>query len=92
MFKKTTKNLTIKRVRLNNFKKIREISIELNDITYLIGGNNSGKSSVLQAVHMAVSCARRATELQQQVIAEASLRVRPVGSFRITKPSQHHAD
>lgn len=52
----------ISAIRIQNFKKIRDTRIELGPITYLVGGNNSGKSSVLQAIHTAVSCAQASVE------------------------------
>src|ERR1700704_2780375 len=36
------------------------MEIPLDDVTLLIGANNSGKSSVLQAIHFAVSIAQSA--------------------------------
>ena len=75
--------LTISAVRIRNFKRIADTRIELGPITYLVGGNNSGKSSVLQAIHTAVSCAQASVERGQQVIAEASLRYSPVAEFSL---------
>lgn len=74
--------MIIDEIQIKNFKRVSDVIVKLRDVTYLVGGNNSGKSSVLQAIHMAVSCAQRATELQQQVIAESSLRYCPTGDFR----------
>ncbi|MDP9838076.1 putative ATPase [Neorhizobium huautlense] len=74
--------MQIKSVKINNFKRVQETEIHLGKITYLVGGNNSGKSSVLQAIHMAVSCAQISSELQQQVIAESSLRYSPTAEFQ----------
>lgn len=73
--------MRIDRIAISNFKRVRELSLNLGDITYLVGGNNSGKSSVLQAIHMAVSCAQISLEQQQTVVAEASLRYCPTGEF-----------
>lgn len=73
----------ITQIRVRNFKKIADTTVSLGPITYLVGGNNSGKSSVLQAVHTAVSCAQIAAELKQQVIAEASLRYSPSADFSL---------
>lgn len=70
-------------VRIQSFKRIVDARIELGAITYLVGGNNSGKSSVLQALHTAVSCAQASVELGQQVVAEASLRYSPVADFSL---------
>lgn len=81
--KQTSSRLRIDAVRVRNFKKIEDTRIELGPITYLVGGNNSGKSSVLQAIHTAVSCAQASVELGQQVVAEASLRYSPVAEFSL---------
>ena len=75
--------LQISAVRIQNFKKISDTRIELGPITYLVGGNNSGKSSVLQALHTAVSCAQASVELGQRVVAETSLRYSPVADFAL---------
>lgn len=74
--------MRIDKIKIKNFKRVSEVEIDLNNINYLVGGNNSGKSSVLQAIHMAVSCAQMSSELQQQVIAESSLRYSPTGEFQ----------
>ena len=50
----------ISSVVIRRFKRIAEIEIPLDDVTLLIGANNSGKSSVLQAIHFAVSIAQTA--------------------------------
>ncbi len=42
-------------VVIRRFKLIENAEIPLDDVTLLIGANNSGKSSVLQAIHFAVS-------------------------------------
>lgn len=70
-------------VRIQNFKKLEDARIELGPITYLVGGNNSGKSSVLQAIHTAVSCAQASVDLGQRVVAETSLRYSPVADFTL---------
>ncbi|MBM3495934.1 MAG: ATP-binding protein, partial [Armatimonadetes bacterium] len=38
------------RVRVRNFKRLRECDIELGDTVVFIGPNNSGKTSALQAL------------------------------------------
>jgi energy-coupling factor transporter ATP-binding protein EcfA2 len=47
-------------VTIRRFKRIEQIDIPLGDVTLLIGANNSGKSSILQAIHFAVSIAQTA--------------------------------
>lgn len=50
----------IESVVIRRFKRLQEISINLGDVTLLIGANNAGKSSILQAIHFAVSIAQTA--------------------------------
>jgi recombinational DNA repair ATPase RecF len=47
-------------VAIRRFKRIEHIEIPLDDVTLLIGANNSGKSSILQPIHFAVSIAQTA--------------------------------
>lgn len=70
-------------VRIQSFKRIIDVRIDLGPITYLVGGNNSGKSSVLQAIHTAVSCAQASLEQGHKVVAETSLRYSPVADFSL---------
>ncbi|MFN7156718.1 MAG: ATP-dependent nuclease [Acidovorax sp.] len=74
--------MQVDRISVVNFKRVVELEIDVGSITYLVGGNNSGKSSVLQAIHMGVSCAQISAEFQQVVIAESSLRYCPTGDFQ----------
>jgi len=50
----------ISTVLIRRFKRLEEIEIALDDVTLLIGANNSGKSSILQAIHFAVSISQSA--------------------------------
>lgn len=48
----------IEKVEISNFKNIAQIALPLERINVLIGANNSGKSSILQAIQFAVSVAQ----------------------------------
>lgn len=48
----------LERVTIERFKNFNEISLELDKVNVLVGSNNSGKSSILQAVQFAVSAAQ----------------------------------
>ncbi|WP_122602633.1 AAA family ATPase [Pseudomonas viridiflava] len=50
----------LKSIKIRRFKQLNEIEIEVEDTTVLIGANNAGKSSALQAIHFAVSVAQTA--------------------------------
>lgn len=73
--------MEVSRISIANFKRIQEIDISLGKVNYLVGGNNSGKSSVLQAIHMAVSCAKLSLERKEQVLPESELRYSPTSEF-----------
>lgn len=48
----------IEKIEIRNFKNINELTLDLENLNVLIGSNNSGKSSVLQAIQFAVSVAQ----------------------------------
>lgn len=45
----------MKKLQIINFKRIQNLDLEILPITALVGGNTSGKSSVLQAAQLCVS-------------------------------------
>ena len=47
-------------LKIRRFKQVQDATVLLGDVTLLIGANNSGKSTVLQALHFAVSVAQTA--------------------------------
>jgi putative ATP-dependent endonuclease of OLD family len=47
--------MRISRLRIENFRSIRKLDIELGETTVFIGPNNSGKTSVLDAVRIALT-------------------------------------
>ena len=49
-------------VTISDFKAIKIATIALTDTTMLVGANNSGKSSILQAIHLAARTIARADE------------------------------
>jgi predicted ATPase len=53
-------------VRIQNFKNLRNQGIELEPLTVFVGANGSGKTSVLEAIHLAV---RAATSTPRQAFA-----------------------
>lgn len=48
----------IQKIQIKNFKALRIANFELGLANVFVGGNNSGKSSILQALHFAVSVAQ----------------------------------
>lgn len=45
----------IKDIRIQRFKNLEDLSLTLGNVTVLVGSNNAGKSSVLQALQFATS-------------------------------------
>ena len=56
----------IHKVRIQNFKCLRDVSVELERFTVFVGANGSGKTSVLEAIDLAV---RAATGSPEKVFA-----------------------
>lgn len=73
----------IESIEVRNFKRIVKASIDLTPVTILVGGNNSGKSSFLQAIHTAVSCAQESQLQGRAVVSEANLRYSPAHDFSL---------
>lgn len=49
----------ITQVRISNFRSLENIEVNLDDLTLLIGANNSGKTSFLDALYAAIGAGRR---------------------------------
>ena len=73
--------MKLKKISVTSFKKIAELEIELHALNLVIGANNSGKSSLLQAIHTAVSAAQSQTEVGSTTFAEEILRYSPSSQF-----------
>ena len=44
--------MNLKQVRIQNFRNLKDVTVNLNDVNLLIGPNNSGKSNVLHAIRL----------------------------------------
>lgn len=51
--------ILIKEVRVQNFRSLKQVSVPLDRVNILIGENNSGKTSFLDALHTAIGFGRR---------------------------------
>src|SRR5262245_6199455 len=61
----------IKKLRVKNFKKFADETFEFNDdINILVGDNECGKSSVLEAIELCLNYCHRGRPLSPEVIAE----------------------
>jgi AAA15 family ATPase/GTPase len=76
----------IHKVRIQNFKSLRDVNIELERFTVFVGANGSGKTSVLEAIHNAVCLhqsisKRHALTLPDCIFARPSRTTAPLQSY-----------
>lgn len=85
-------NIKIIVARIHNFRSLKEVEVTLDSMTILIGENNSGKTSFLEALHSAIGAGRRIISEEDIFIGPEEKRVprdrevtidlliRPIGS------------
>ncbi len=73
--------MEIKTVQLQDFKRVHDVEILLSDINVVVGGNNSGKSSVLQGIHFSAGAERAAREAGGQTFPQDRLLYCPTSDF-----------
>ncbi|MFT7432558.1 MAG: ABC-type uncharacterized transport system ATPase subunit [Alphaproteobacteria bacterium] len=73
--------MELEKVKIEKFKSILKLELELSSINYLVGGNNAGKSSTLQAIHTAVTAAQTSTELKSKILGDKFIKYCPTGNF-----------
>lgn len=73
--------MEIERITLERFKRVREASLDLSSINILVGGNNSGKSSVLEGLHFSVAAAVAARLADTKTFTQESLLFCPTREF-----------
>jgi len=49
----------LKRIHIENFKSLKNVTLDLQPVNLLIGPNNSGKSNLLKALEFMSSCITR---------------------------------
>ena len=42
--------MKLSKIRIHNYRKLHDVEVNLGDATFLIGANNSGKTSTLSAI------------------------------------------
>ncbi len=87
----TQSEIAITDVRVSNFRSLANVEVELNDLTVLIGANNAGKTSFLDALFAAIGSGRKSLSHDDVRLAPGEalpprerkviidLRIRPVG-------------
>lgn len=77
------------KLRIENFKRLKKIEVKFGETSFIIGENNSGKSSVLQAIEQLLSGEKKLAdeyfhselESESKVSIEAEFRNLPIDSL-----------
>jgi ABC-type branched-subunit amino acid transport system ATPase component len=73
--------MQITKLLLKKFKRINEVEINLSSVNVLVGGNNAGKSSVLQGIHFSVIAAIASREAGKDTFTQDTLLYCPARNF-----------
>lgn len=75
--------MRLKQIEVNSFKGVRRAVVPVRGATVLVGANNAGKSSILQAIHFATCAMAQASEANKQsTISISELEYLPTNSYR----------
>ncbi len=56
--------ILIEKVRIKNFRSLKEVEVSLTPLTLLVGSNNSGKTSFLKVLNLALGIERKNVTLK----------------------------
>lgn len=56
--------MKLTKLRIDGFKRVQSVELDLADVNILVGANGSGKSSIIQAIHLACCVMRQAESVQ----------------------------
>lgn len=73
--------MRLTRLVLEDFKKVRIVELSLSGLNVLVGGNNAGKSSVLQGIHFSVAAAVASRIAGKDTYPQESLMYCPARNF-----------
>ena len=77
--------MRINKLLLERYKKVVQAEISLASVNVLVGGNNAGKSSVLQGIHFSISAAVASRQQGQKTFATELLQYNPTPDFSVLR-------
>jgi ABC-type dipeptide/oligopeptide/nickel transport system ATPase component len=77
---------------LENFKKVARVEINLAGLNVLVGGNNAGKSSVLQGIHFSIAAAIASRIAGKDTYPQESLLYCPARNFEALRHGSAYAN
>ncbi len=75
-------------IEIENYKSIKKLTLDLAGVNILVGGNNAGKTCIIQAIHFATALAQTAHEENAANFSPDKLRYTPTESFLNLKYSE----
>ena len=66
-------NILIDTVRISNFRSLKNIEVKLSPLTLLVGANNSGKTTFLKAINLALGVEKRFVSKEDLHIGKGDL-------------------
>lgn len=73
--------MKISKLKLEKYKKVINAELDLEGINVIVGGNNAGKSSVLQGVHFSITSAAVSRQQGQKTFSSDFLLYNPTPDF-----------
>ncbi|MDC7698005.1 AAA family ATPase [Vogesella indigofera] len=68
-------------IEIENYKSIKKLTLELASVNILVGGNNAGKTCIIQAIHFATALTQTAHEENAANFSPEKLRYTPTETF-----------
>lgn len=65
--------MLLTKIQVDRFKRLNRVSLSLSDLNILVGANGSGKSSFIQAIHLASCLMRQASEVRSDRTSPVSI-------------------
>ena len=83
----------IKKLIVKNFKKFSDRTFEFNkDLNLLVGDNESGKSTILEAIEISLNCSYRGKplsgEIKPDLFNNEATQIYPVSYTHLTLPTK----
>ncbi|MCF8247819.1 MAG: AAA family ATPase [Saprospiraceae bacterium] len=63
--------IQIQKIKVENFRSLKKVEVELSKLTLLVGANNAGKTSFLRAMNLALGVEKRAVNRDDLFIDKA---------------------
>jgi len=77
--------MKLNKLKIEDFKRVQSVEFDISDINILVGGNGSGKSSIIQAIHLACCVMRQVDRVDKKgsTIGIEELDYLPSNSYKL---------